>query len=1168
MRFISTIGFISLSVLLGCSSNKTDGSIKRFELLSSEITGVHFQNSINSNDSINIMNFEYLYNGGGVGVLDVNNDGLKDLFFTGSQQNNALYLNLGDLKFKDISQQAGIEMPNTWSTGVSVVDINADGLDDLYIGVGGMGNKSNHPNKLFINQGDNTFKEMAEEYGLADMGETIQSVFFDYDKDGDLDVYLLTGGGFEKSAIIARPINTQGQSRNTDRLYRNEANDSLGHPVFKNVSAESGIQIEGFGLGVAILDANQDSWPDVYVSNDYLSRDLLYVNNQDGTFSDKGSEYLKHTSHFSMGNDVGDINNDGLADIVTVDMLPEDNERRKLMSGAGGYDLFYIAVDRGYTYQYMRNMLQVNHGDKGFSEIGQMAGIDKTDWSWAPLLADFDNDGFQDLYITNGFGKDITDMDFVKFRQDAVQKYSDKSKFNSILADSLKVRPAISLQNYMYRNNQNLSFTNEVNDWGLGYNSVSSGAVYVDLDGDGDLEIVVSNIDNEAFIFKNRTNELDSLNANYLRVKLNGPAENAKGLGAEIELKQSTGVQKRWHQVVRGFQSSVEEIGHFGLGNLQSIEELKVTWPDGKVSRLSSVSANQIVEVNYAEAKRETESPTESKTLFTKAELIEFTHIENDFSDFKTQPLLLHGFSQQGPSITVADVDNDGLDDVFVGGAYGQSGAIFIQNKQSQFQKKEINSEYFEDLGAIFFDADNDNDLDLYVTSGGSERYEGHNAYQDRLYFNDGKGNFELNEAALPVMTSSTSAVTAADFDMDGDLDLFVGGRVKPRDYPNIPTSYLLINEGGKFTDETDGRAVGLRNIGMVTSAVWSDLNGDDFPDLVLAGESMPVSIYQNEAGQLKNITATAGLAQSHGMWNSLKTADFDNDGDLDIIAGNIGLNTPFKASVDQPFELHFSDFDHNGAVDPIFSSFENGKAVPFTSLDQLTKQLPVLKKKIFHYRDYAKATTEQLLQIAGGVEYSTLKCETLATSFIENLGNGQFKVSELPIEIQVAPAYGLFTEDINSDGLLDIVAVGSNYDTEVMYGRYDASIGTVLINKGDNQFEALPFTQTGFSVRGDAKAITRLELANGGSAMLITQTNGPLISYTYANSHSQKIRANSSEVKAKLKLKNGQQRLVEFTWGGAYLSQDSRTIVANQVISSIEFYDTHGKPTRQLELE
>lgn len=1088
--------FLFSSVLLGCSGTKTDDQLTRFELLSPERTGVYFQNTITPNDSINIIQYEYLYNGGGVGVLDVNNDGLKDLFFSGSQQSNALYLNQGDLTFKDISKEAGIRLESTWTTGVSVVDINADGYDDLYLGIGGMGNQSIFPNRLFINQKDGTFKEMAAEYGLDDPNEAIQSVFFDYDRDGDLDMYLLNGGGFERSAIMARPINTRGQSRNTDQLYENNYSEELGHPVFTNVSQQAGIQIEGFGLGVSVLDVNRDSWPDVYVSNDYLSRDLLYVNNQNGTFTDRSADFLKHTSHFSMGNDAGDINNDGLVDIITVDMLPEDHKRRQLMSGAGGYDLFYIAVDRGYGYQYMRNMLQVNHGDNGFSEIGQLAGIDRTDWSWAPLLADLDNDGYQDLFITNGFGKDITDMDFVKFRKDAVSKYSDRNKVNRILADSLKKRPAISLPNYVYQNNRDLTFKKQIKEWGFDQNSVSSGAVFADLDGDGDLEVVVSNIDGKAFIYENKTTLLDSISANYLKVKLKGSAANPKGLGAEIVLKHGEGKQHRWQQVVRGFQSSSEDLIHFGLGAQVIADELKVVWPDGLISTLRNVRANQTLEVDYETARPLEEIMTPGNKLFTRAEILEFTHQESDFRDFKTQPLLLYGFSQQGPSMAIADVNNDGLDDLFIGGAYGQSGAVFVQNDRALFEKRAIGSEFFEDLGATFFDADNDQDLDLYVTSGGSERYHGHKAYQDRLYLNDGQGNYTLSENALPAMASSTSTVTAADFDGDGDIDLFVGGRVKPGYYPELPTSYLLVNEGGKFLDKTDELSPELRSIGMVTTATWADLNNDQVPELLLAGEAMPVTVFSNKSGRLENITGSAGLAETSGFWNSLLTADFDNDGDLDIVAGNIGLNTPFRASKKQPLELHYADFDHNGSIDPIFSSVEQGQHYPFTSLDQLTQQLPFLKKSILHYADYARASTDQLLKIAGAVEYGTYRCEVLTSSFIENLGNGEFAVSPLPVQAQFSPVYGLLAEDLDQDGLKDIVLTGNNYNTETMYGRLDASIGTVLMNKGNNRFEAQAYDKTGFSAGGNAKGLAKIRLATGETAVLVAQTDDKIISY------------------------------------------------------------------------
>lgn len=1158
--------FSIIAILFSCTKKNHDKG-QLFTLLTPKETGVYFNNSISTNDSINLMNYEYLYNGGGVGIGNFNNDSLPDIIFTGNLKQSAIYVNKGSLQFKDITATSGINTKGKWCTGVSVIDINFDGLDDIYICVGGMGNKSTFPNLLYINQGDSTFTEEAASYGLADSGESIQSVFFDYDLDGDLDMYLLTGGGFENSAISARPILTNGRGRNTDRLYRNDFNDALGHSFFTNVSQEAGISIEGFGLGISVFDANNDKWPDVYVSNDYLSHDLLYVNNQDGTFTEKAAEYFGHTSHFSMGNDIADIDNDGLLDLITMDMLPENHSRRKLMSGASSYDFFQMALNYGYGHQHMRNMLQHNKGNGHFSEIGQLAGIDRTDWSWAPLMADFDHDGYNDIYITNGFGKDVTDMDFVKYREKKISAFSNTEHLTKKVLDCLAQRPAIILSNYIYKNEGDLTFLNKTSSWGLEHASISNGAAYADLDVDGDLDLIVSNIDQPAFIYKNNIIQQKKESANYIQIKLTGTNLNPNSIGTTVTLYTGDNLQTKYNQPVRGFQSTINTKLHFGLKNIKNIDSLKVVWPDDKTIVKTNIKANQLLELNYKDAVFEKDNSTDKVAfVFNKDSISDYIHEDKAHNDYRIQPLLTHGFSNQGPGMAVGDVNSDGLEDLFIGGSYGNNSTLLVQDKKGAFNKIEIaDSELYEDLGALFFDANGDGLQDLYVVSGGSERYKGHKAYEDRLYLNDPMQVGAYTRAVLPEMLTSTATVVGGDYDNDGDIDLFIGGRVIPSEYPLAPRSYILQNNSGVFTDVTDSVCPELKNIGMVTAAVWTDFDNDFKLDLVVVGEYMPITTFKGNGKKLIKSTHKNGLTKSHGLWNSIIADDFDNDGDIDFIAGNLGLNSSFKATKENPLELHYADFDNNGSIDPILSLYEEGEYYPTASLDQLTKQLSILKKQILYYNTFSKSSTADILDLLGNKKYATLQSEELKSSYIENLGNNNFSISPLPVEAQIAPVNGILSEDINLDGLLDVLLVGNNYNTEVTFGRYDASIGTVLINQGNGDFSTLKSKDSNFEVIGAAKSIVRLDINDKESLVIIGRNNRALATFVFKRNGCKNIKPLAGESSALLSFVNGKQRKVEFSFGQGYLSQSSQNIIATSEVNEVTFYNASGEITRSI---
>lgn len=1138
-----------------------------FRLHAAAQSGLDFTNTIRTDSVFNLLDYEYLYNGGGVGIGDFNGDGLPDIVAGGNQVPCKVFLNKGNLVFEDISESSGVDTRGKWSTGIAIADVNQDGLDDIYICTGGPGKTSTFPNLLYINRGDLIFEESAAAYGLDDPSESNQALFVDYDLDGDLDMYLLNGGGFEKSAVAVRPMLRNGSARNNDKLYRNDFDAESGHPVFTDVSLEAGITVEGFGLGVAVLDVNDDQWPDIYVSNDYLSKDLLYLNLQDGTFAERSADFFTHTSHFSMGNDVGDLNNDGWQDLLTMDMLPEDHYRRLTMFGPSQYDKFNLALRYGYGYQYMRNMLHVGRGQGLFSELGQLAGLDRSDWSWAPLIADFNNDGLQDIFITNGYGKNITDLDYVNYRESAITPFAKPEEVRQQLLASAQALNPILLPNYLFVNRGNLQFEKADASWGLSLPTLSNGAAYADLDMDGDLDLVVNNLDQPLSLYENTIVDKKAAAAHFLQVKLEGPKENYQGRGAQIILFTEGEQQTKDLQPIRGFQSSVSALVHFGLGTHMQADSLIVRWPDGRENRLYQVPSDTLLTIKIAEAVSPSAKKSPIRPLFEKVQAIQYVQEEPvQGNDFKIQALLQHGFTCQGPAIAVGDVNNDGLDDLLVGAAYGADATLFVQRADGSFDQSFIPSKEFEDLGALFLDIDRDGDEDLYLASGGSERYEGHTAYQDRIYLNNGRGVFSHDPAALPEMRVSTGVVTAADFDGDGYLDLFVGGRVKPGRFPECPESFLLRNTGGGFEIVTPELCPGLQFPGMLTAAVWTDFNDDKQPDLMLAGEFMSVRLFKNEGSGFTEITETAGLAASQGMWQSITAADFDNDGDTDYVLGNAGENTWLDISESHPLQLHYADFDGNGSVDPLFSHYEEGKYYPLASLDVLAQQLPQIRKDFLKYDTYARSGTADILKALDAQQVNTLSCATTTSMLLKNNGDETFEWIPLPGMAQLAPLKGCLAEDVNLDGWLDLVIAGNEYDTEVVWGIQAASRGLVLLNEGGFRFTPLSPAASGFYGRGDQRGIVRMGWGEDSWLFLLANNKGILENFALAaEKQAVRVAFEKEEVRMMVEMRDGSRQKISCDYGSGYLSQQSKKLRLSTRAMSATFYDGQGKETRKL---
>lgn len=1086
-----------LSTFLFLFNGCKDDTSHLFTLLSSNRTGVDFANTLTENDKQNLLNYVYFYNGGGVAIGDINGDGLPDILLTGNMVQTRLYLNKGNFKFEDITESSGLSKATGWCTGATMADVNGDGKLDIYICRSGDKNPENRKNLLFINNGNLTFSEEGKKYGLDDDGYSTQAVFFDYDKDGDLDMFLINHSLQEYSSGIFQSVylRQEHDPKFACKLYRNDN----GH--FTDVSKQAGItsNILSFGLGVAVSDVNNDGWPDVYVSNDFNEPDYLFMNNGNGTFTEKLQQSMDEVPLNSMGSDFADINNDGYTDLMTLDMLPESNHAQKMHSGAENFNKFQFLFKSGFYYQYSRNMLQKNNGDGTFGEIGQFSGVSNTDWSWSALFSDFDNDGNKDLFVTNGYVRDFNDMDFVKYQMNTMmqQRFSGKPTSQKDLIEKM---PPVVIPNYIYKNAGNCVFANEIKDWGLDQNSISSGAAYVDLNNDGAMDLVVNNINQKAFLYRNNATVINGQN-DWLKVKFNGSPKNRFGIGAKVKVYCKGNLYYQEQFPVRGFQSSVDQVLNFGLGDHKTADSVIVIWPDDRMQRLSNIKAKQMLTVNWADAPLKWKADTIYKKYFKTDPAPKFAHKENDFNDFTVQALMPNYLSRQGPCLAKADINGDGREDIFVGGAKGQPGKMFIQQADGSFTYKpepaiEKDSAR-ETVKAEFIDVNNDGKPDLYVAAGGYEFAEKDALLQDKIYLNDGKGNFISDEGALPQMLFSKGCVKAADINGDGAKDIFVGGRVIPGKYPLPPQSMLLLNDGkGHFTDATKSICPGLANIGMVTDAVWIDLNGDKRPDLVVVGEWMPIKVFINHNGKLIDESSKYIKFPSNGLWNKIYAADLNGDGKPDLIIGNVGLNTQFKMSPQQPMGLCYKDFDGNGTIDPVLCYYIDGVNYPAISRDDLMDQIPILKKQFLDYAPYADATMEDVFPPDAMKGAVTLKAEIGETIYLENDGANGFRKKQLPPEVQYSPVYSIVSVDANHDGKPDLVLTGNNAWTRIKFGRYKANHGILLLNDGKGNFKYVPQNSSGLNLRDDIRSAETIR--SGTQQKIIFGANdAPLKAYT-----------------------------------------------------------------------
>ncbi|WP_435357396.1 VCBS repeat-containing protein [Emticicia sp. SJ17W-69] len=1080
-------------IFLSLSCKKTENTL--FESLPASKTGIDFVNRSLEKKEFNIFNYRNFYNGGGVAIGDVNNDGLSDIFVTSNFEDNKLYLNKGKMTFEDITVKAGIVGKKFWSTGVTFADVNGDGLMDIY--VCNSGSRDQRGNQLYVNQGIKngipTFVEKAKEAGLEDGGFSTHAAFFDYDRDGDLDMYLLNNSFTPIDKLGYMNLRNERDKLGGDKLFRNDSeSNSL---KFTDVSAEAGIygSLIGFGLGITIGDVNNDNWPDIYISNDFYERDYLYINQKNGTFKEDLENEMPHTSLSSMGADIADINNDENLDIFVTDMLPGDDRRLKTTSVFEGYNLADLKLKQGFWHQYMRNNLQLNNGDGTFSEIGQFSGVHATDWSWGALIFDMDNDGLKDIFVANGIAKDLTDQDFVEFLGDrnTMQQMLEGKKFDA--KEFIDKISSVPIPNYAYKNTGDLQFTNTVKSWGLEGPGFSNGSAYGDLDNDGDLDLVVNNVNAPLSVFKNKTNEVSK--NHFLTVKLKGTAKNLNGIGAKITVYQQGSAKLLQQMPNRGFQSSSDHQMVFGLGDKATIDSLKIIWTDDKMEVVKNPKVDQTLTLDYKNANQAFKQVIVNKSLLFSditANTLAYTHQESKFQDYDRDVLLKQKYSTQGPAMAVGDINGDGLDDVYMGGATGQAKQLFIQQKNGKFvESKQADFDMdvtTENTDALFFDADKDNDLDLFIVTGSNEFEPNAPELHDLLYINDGKGNFK-RDVRFPAIFENGSCVTAADFDKDGDQDLFVGSRMISSKYGMNPSSNFYINDGtGNFKNQSKRYMPQITDLGMVTDAEWADIDKDGYLDLVVTQDWGGIVVFKNERG--RTLTLKETIKDSEGLWNCLKPADIDGDGDIDFIVGNIGENNKLKTSVQNPATLTVNDFDKNGTVEQIISCVtEDGKTYPMVLKGELQRALPVIKKKFIKYTDYANKTIAELFteeQLKDGIEK---KIVTTKSSFLINDGKGNFELKALPYAAQFSPISAIEIGDFDKDGIIDIVLAGNFFDVLPEWGRFDANYGLFLKGKGKGEFQTIQSKDSGFKSMGQVRKMYKLK-TNGNNEVLVLAKN------------------------------------------------------------------------------